>query len=965
MSSRHFVWKAVFPVGMIFSLVYGSFGFALTQATLDGLEEMFERNIVGQQCVSINDLLGRPQVSTLDSLKEYRQISEELITMSEAAFVDLNDPNRARLFGEAVQKRWDDCEDLFQKNLARNEEEFKQEMRSICHSFDRQNSKLKNQIEILQNRAGFGNQFSSLASDAFEKKLEELKSLLGKEPNNGRLLQGFTALTNLLRLKTSGNKQILNPKDLEDLKVLKAFLSERSASTLFFSEWADFVSYELTFAQDTLKNKNDLLLELLQKFKTSKIAEKKFRKWDKESKIAFLVKAHQILFNPFEYMIDIPKFISDLKSTIPKEEGRYLDILQEIYNSKPDFNYDGSGAGSVFKSFLSRYHPIEKTVEDLADTPQLKKAIVEQKFEGLKNIRDFHLKKFQLGSSEDRKPLIVGSGPSGLSRAISFSLYGRPFRLIEKRESGAKGRKNIITVGQGGPEEMNILFHLGIVSAFRSEQDKASFSHLKPHLMEVEISNLELELKKVLTFLNNQIDPVEYDRTVKAVRIGSDGSTEIQIGSQHGEIQAIHPHLVFVNDGSSSQTRKLFGIRQVALSEPTLFAISFLDGNFNEHHYELLQQWLKSPFEGLGKLKEGYKTLFGAAKDSMFLGGDLKENYLNRAEGPAAVFRVGKEDYVFHDILKEEQKLINNKREEILRLRREIQLFKGKLNQKIPEIEKEISIKEEELDQYLEKRSLETHARTELIFRWLRRQHHHFRSVVHRQTTPVDSVITRAESSNIKLGNAFVMFRGDASHTTDATSGYGAKTAIEEILADMSLILRNDCTIPDIAFSANYASHLTYGERMNNRGFYDRAMYRKATDTLERYLYYLKKNEFVSENEATLIKILALISQKSREAKDARVYLEEIYSHLITALKQKVYSSAEQEKVEKCKFKDSQRHQLQEVRNSLLSFQTNRRRFDPKEIQLAQEMSSRLAYNGYIEGSILGTLVEIVKIFEK
>jgi 2-polyprenyl-6-methoxyphenol hydroxylase-like FAD-dependent oxidoreductase len=898
----------------------------------------------------------QPELQPKLQIEEYRSRILNWISRVEVEIIDIENYTLAQDLGDRVRVHKDRCDDLW---IHKTRDELKP-MNEICHKIFELNSVLQNKIETLSNRR-------KLYPEPIDRN-NSLRKRFAKLQGNQEFLAGLSALQRLVDLRSARDLpglRILDPNDVNQVEKLRSMLT-LSPQTDEVKDWIKYLTKEIDLAQSILKNKKEMLIHL---FNGMPDLDPSFESWNSTDKISFLVRSHQILENPFEYQIQVKSLLKDLQYGEGKKIKKFATILLSFYRGEPSYDFDNSGVLHLFTGFMEKYHPVEKFVDQLAKTPDLKSFLHQQKLVGLREIMEFHSKNYSANENVGgKKPLIVGAGPGGLIRALYLALQGKEFQLIEKRLENMRGRDNVVTVGQGGPEEMNILFFLGVVSALRRDGDKASFSHLKPHLMEVPISDIERELKVSLNSLFKGSQPIQYGKVIQSIEVDSQQGAKVTLVSTDSENQleeVVYPSVLFANDGANSQTRKLLGVFQVPLSDTTLFAISFLDRKGTEYP-EALSQWVVDPREGISKVATTYgKAAMGVVKS--FISGDtVQDSVIQEVKGPAAIFRIPSKDYIFHDVLPDERIEINQKRSNIAHLKAEKQILSmnngdhfTQLNAKINTIEQEKNEKESELKEYLKVRSLETHSVMDVASRIVRRQHHRMFSVEHERTDTVDSTITRSEVSLVMVGNMPAAIRGDASHTTDATSGFGAKTAIEEVIADILLMNSqpNEVLSPLEQASLN-TCHETFSIRMRNVGFKERLLYERGTEKFERYLHDLKAIQILTEEEGTVLKKLSAMRSRGLldqgALRSSSLFLMDLSTKLILSLggEKKVWKA-----VSTCELDAGQNQILKKMLTLLHDPDMTQFQTYLKDHPVAiRDICSVLAFNDYWEGAVLGVL---------
>jgi 2-polyprenyl-6-methoxyphenol hydroxylase-like FAD-dependent oxidoreductase len=479
-------------------------------------------------------------------------------------------------------------------------------------------------------------------------------------------------------------------------------------------------------------NKIALLLELAQ----SLDLQTPFVGWCEKDQMRLLVRAEQILSNPYE-----PKFkTSDLASSVPA-----LKPLLALIDS-----LRCESTASYFKNDFWDYVPeLERKAHRLAEKSG-QELLQEMKTEGL-------LKIIQKHPNTDPNPyLILGAGPAGLTQAISLILQGKDVQIVEKRGKDKEERLNTVTFGKWNPQELKILLFLGVLSRL---EGRSSFGHNRAYYTETALGDLERALEETLHALSPTCQ-IQYETVLE--KIHPNGHVELT-GAKLQRYTA-----VVSAEGAHSGTRSMLGIGVTELSKPTQLSFTIYKKDPNESTapiWKIIAYRVTNALRGLWII---IKVLFYSLVHQSDI---LKAASHVLDDGPAGLSRLNKHDYQLSIFRQKEQKVLESYQDKITVLHH---------------LSQDPNLPIRERQKRLEEKSKKLHGPLDFLHTVFRPKGHTMRPIamVLEKTTRVDIMLRKAERSQMKLGESFFTIRGDASHTTDPYSGTGAKMAIEETVAD-------------------------------------------------------------------------------------------------------------------------------------------------------------------------------------
>ncbi len=369
--------------------------------------------------------------------------------------------------------------------------------------------------------------------------------------------------------KVSLKNSNITQQDLEDLRAL-AKLEEKDSQFNGLYLYAGALLKEI---EDSIDRRSSQLKELVKVINATPPPS--------EVEIAQLkIQCHQMLHNPFELAIDSELIFNNLSI---KESV----CIQEILETKTSLS------------------PAE---------------ILSAKREGLSRIREVNQKKVEEGKCE-RKVLISGGGPVGLTLALSTEIMGHKYQLIETRGrdqftyQAELGRHNIIALGKDNdaralvmlsaqnrqkPADVEIMNFFGI----RDElliSERAQEGALGLQDLDVEITDLQHSMLKALAILQGKVKPSEGEGITSKdkeldLSVKVDGHLETLMSLQskieslemvEGKLQLtvnvrnektqVSPDVVFISEGAGSSTRSKLGIERKEISKTVKVAVGLFE----------------------------------------------------------------------------------------------------------------------------------------------------------------------------------------------------------------------------------------------------------------------------------------------------------------------------------------------------------------------------------------------------
>lgn len=677
--------------------------------------------------------------------------------------------------------------------------------------------------KLLENRQKLYGSVSLNEKISFERKIKELCKVYPE------LSKGLEHLDNVLKMHMRTSKGTITKNDLEQLKELRKRAIDKS------SDLVELLDKEIGAIQKGYENKQNLVGDLA---KQLSCVTKPFSSWPVEEKIIFYANVQQYLFNPFEPPIDPEDFIRYFDKNTPEIQSLCKVIHQEM------------GVSTIKKEFWDFVPLFEKKAQALAAAENKKDVLCQAKVDGLKRIIA------QNETSHGEDVLIIGGGPGGLMRALALSVMGNSFHVVERRESHQQNRQNVITLGKNDSKDLTMLLFFGILNVWDKEQS-ASFSHLKPHLLEVKIGDVETALKQTLKEIG-KIDSVHFSTELQTIE-NREGKSLFVIRDlkEQSFVKIIEPSLVVVTDGAGSPTREQLGISKIVVADTTQIAYSIL----------------KAPVEQPSKLK--YTTVNFLKSTALILStlvnAVLKRCTLEEAfgqtikGGPTAIFRIPEYDYLIRCLREEEHADNDQYKDQLAILDGKIKRHEAKFpvnKEKIERLKKERVVLADQLEKNLEANAQKMHGEID-VFSALYSANHRIKPMQVSKNYLVDIFVGRAERNFVKVGNTPVILRGDASHTTDPYSGYGCKTAFEETLSDQYIFgMKNPGQMNDLENAVQCGGHEFYLNSMINQGLRERSLYRSNTELLQRYTDLALRNGLMDEKD---VKFFEYLCGKAKE----------------------------------------------------------------------------------------------------
>ncbi|WP_068471046.1 FAD-dependent monooxygenase [Candidatus Protochlamydia phocaeensis] len=721
--------------------------------------------------------------------------------------------------------------------------------------------KVAEQEKIMTNREQLYGTRELKGVSSFEHTLNELTI------EHPYLAENFEHLQNIL--KRHGHV-IGEPITYADFCKLKDFyLKVEGSKEEKLTEIAALVKHEIDLVERTFRGKKELLKDLSAHLPELQ-EQVPFAQWSIESKMHFYVKSQQILHNPFEAPLDFLDFQSHSQED---KTNRAFNALCGLIKTEQTVTKHAK------EEFWDGVPLFEKKAHELATTKELKTFLYQVKMEGLRHILS------KVEKQAEKEVLVIGGGPGGLIRAFALGFTGHDYRVIEKRSNEIAKRSNVITFGKGDPKDVSILLFLGLISA-ADRDGKASFGHLKPNLVEIQIGDVEKYFMQILAEIDHTKN-ISFQTEPLSITKNGEGQAEVKIKHHNGREETIYPSMVVATDGASSPTRAMLGISRVILAKTTQIAYTTFNAIASPSSFHSLMYRVHNFLRGvaLAAAVGIYALVFQVS---------LEKAYGHVAEGgPTAIFRIPEHDFVpgldlplsdkgneakgkvpAHDYLirvlrEKEQTFIDSYKDKVntaafkiskteQKIKKESNRDKkAKLEQKLESLKLEFEKLKRQQEEVLTQRAQHMHGLLDVVSS-LMSKNHSIQQMSVEKNFLVDIFVGKAEQSLVQVGKTPFALRGDASHTTDPYSGYGCKTAIEEILADQFLFSFGHLGgMNETALSCHNWMHQFYQDKMINQGLRERSLYRTGTELLSRYLDRGIREGVLTREEARNFQLIA------------------------------------------------------------------------------------------------------------
>jgi len=556
-----------------------------------------------------------------------------------------------------------------------------------------------------------------------------------------------------------------------------------------------------------------------------------------EAELIFLIFIEQLLCNPLEPQIPTKDLMQEILIRAPAREenaeislANFASFVFELNNAFEKLSQnetDVIGAGAKLEKGMLNF--IEAKILQYPD--QMK--VYEIKYSGLQKIR-------QPLDNSIKPILISGGGPTGLMRGLVLALQEKPFLLLEQREppnvreQKGKIRPNIILFGTDEALEMSLLNFFRVTNLLAANQG-ASFDHLNPGYMETKIWALECAMNDLL----NQLRPdcIHYLSSIESLEKNENERMQVNVKmtdmNSEPFIKTIEPSMLIVAEGAHSSTSELLGIEKIPLSKTTKIIL----GIFKE------PETPKSALHQIGfKITKGIR---GAASV-----GALKVHSLiseNDTGGAFFHFRVAHQDYVVSGQKEQEHAEIRNLEITIAQLKKEYDLTPT------AEAKQRLEIAEKSLETYFRAKAESTHLITNFSLSTIKPATHRLKEMEYEKSLQVPVSLSKAKTPLVIVGKTPCIIRGDTLSTTDPVAGYGAKTGIASVMADLWLFAptqKNAMEAPLLAFSYFVEKSNQFQDRAIRTGFSWRADYRGGTEYLSYYLDYAIQDHALTEEQS-------------------------------------------------------------------------------------------------------------------
>lgn len=617
-----------------------------------------------------------------------------------------------------------------------------------------------------------------------------------------------------------------------------------------------------------------------------------FERWDAKDKIEFLVKAEQIIDNPFEPRLDPEEIFHEIESEKEVAAGdlHLKNIVMLIKSIQAESTV--SPEKLEFWDFMPEF---ERRAHFLASTLELRAHLNKCKMEGLQAYIALQPK-----DAEADRYLVVGAGPAGLMQALCLTLRGKNFDIIEKRSEKKDPRQQIVTLGKSAAKDIEILRYTGALSRLN---EKISYGHARPHYIETTLGDLESALKETLTSISGGPLPIRYNTEVARIDRDGEGAavilkmsrTEKEKEAKSVEPPTIRPKAVIVADGFNGQTKALLGISRIELAKPTFIAFSFFTELIeNMAPREVLKHHFFTVIQGIWL---GLKILWCMIWCRLSFD---KAAVKVVPAGPSGILRVPGREYFGQLYREEDQRIVAKFQSQISEIGTKLKLAKelipkdtdhNHLKQLISRI-RVLTENEEKLrkamDSHIAERAREMHGVIDFAQSIYNPRGHKMIPfpMRHVSTHSVDVIVSKAEKSMVKVGKTPFFIRGDASHSTDPYTGTGCKTALEETLADQYFLRHSDVEPDDVFESAILDwGQDQYQQKMIDAAFVERFEYYTGTEREDRYADLAVRNGFMTRREANdYLRIIEKMRAQVVITREESLFLEEITKRIHAAL---------------------------------------------------------------------------------
>ena len=733
--------------------------------------------------------------------------------------------------------------------------------------------KAAGQADLMQNRETLYGSRELKAISGFDQILNKIIE------EDGQLQEGCQHLKNVLQR----HMHIASaPITYVDVHKLKAFYKQIEGGADKRAEVTALVKHEIDLLEKSFENKKSLLKELCTTLPALR-AGKPFDQWPTQQKLAFYVKSQQILHNPFEPPLDFLDYqLHSQREDANDPQVAAFNSLCRIVEKESE-----PAAAAPKKDFWDFVHVFEKKAHQLALTKELKTQLYDLKIEGLKHI----LSKVEKKASKE--VLVIGGGPAGLLRAVALGFTGHTYRVLEKRPNETLKRSNVITLGSGNfgnahSKDLLILLFLGFISAVDLDE-RGSFGHLKPNLLEIPLGDVEKYFMQILTEIGHSQNIAFQSKPLRITNNGH-AQAEVAIENSAGAIEIMQPSLIMAVDGASSPTRTMLGISKQVLAKTTQIAYSTFEVDPPKSIFQSLKYRIYNFLRGaaLAVASAIYALVFKVPLETAY-------NHVVEG-GPTAIFRIPEHvhvpgmdkpmpkglsakssetpkvmahDYLIRVLREKEQAFIDTYKDRVeaaaFKIRRANQKLGGDLStekrlqlvNKLGELTKEHAESSQQLENVLTSQAQHMHGLLDVLCSMISKKHKIQPMQVNKNFL-VDVVVGTAEQSLVKVGKTPIVLRGDASHTTDPHCGYGCKTAIEETLADQFMLSFGQLDeMSETELSCHNWAHQFYQDTMINQGLRDRSHYRQGTELLSRYLDRGVKDGLLTGAEARIFHTIA------------------------------------------------------------------------------------------------------------
>ncbi len=423
-----------------------------------------------------------------------------------------------------------------------------------------------------------------------------------------------------------------------------------------------------------------------------------------------------------------------LEALPPQEYGAFrLFIEAAVYHTleRERIEKEIKGKGAPFALLDTEFEENRQKIEELyrMDRKELDSLHRER-------IRFLHQTRL-LREKKEKKIAIIGAGPAGLMRGL-LAIYLRfEIKIIEKRNasySQTEGRPNILLLGHHVPDDLYPLVYFGVFDRLILEGviKKSEYAGF-----EVAICDLERAMAEIV----KELQPDALIPSVDNLQIKSHALEKTTLFYQEESFSA---DLVILCDGAKSVVGKQLGLTQTILSKKMNAPIGFFSPEEN-----LFSQTIHTVLAASSLAFSGL---------SSWMTTQSSQEVIKTIRKKGILFRNKTLDYVGIPLTTEEAAFLK-------------------------------ALPKEEREKILAGKLQSHHREMDLALSIFNPVHHVVRAgrLIEQRLVPIQ--LKKGETPVFTMGKSVFLVRGDAHGTTHPAAGYGAKTALSSLSADLQLLL--------------------------------------------------------------------------------------------------------------------------------------------------------------------------------